>query len=192
MGHLEGREAEMEARRRGFTRKAVGLFVVLLTALAVPATASAGDVTVTATPASLPAPGGMFRFTVSIGQYPDIPGAYRDSYVSKLTDNLWGDISYTGTCSPAHLPYSCSFTDLLTGAPGATLVHAVVATESRDPLGPAYPPLPPYYRSGAATVTLTAPQIPAPHAAPRKKCRKGLVLKKVKTKRGTVRKCVKR
>jgi hypothetical protein len=188
----------MRASGSNFRRRTLGSLGAVLIALVIPAAAPAGVVTVTATPASLPAPGGPFQFTISISQYSPMEtggATYVDSRVNKLTDTDGRDISNVGTCRvPASLPYSCSFTDWLWGAPGAVLSHVVIADESYvQTAGPLRPPCCGYVQVGIAAVTLSAP-VPenTPTVAPRKKCKKGFALKKVKTKHGQRNKCVRK
>jgi hypothetical protein len=166
----------------------MGALAAIIAALAIPASASAGDVTVTAAPTSLPAPGGNFQFTVNVVKQPDSPG-FQDNSVLTLTDSVYGNLNGKGTCvTPAPLPYSCTFTGAFNGVAGATQTNTVNAFQVAI-IGPPGPPSPENYaRTGSATVSLTAPVI----AQPTKKCKKGFHLKKVKTKHGTKKKCVRK
>lgn len=82
----------------------------------------------TATPGSLPAPGGNFTFTVTVNN----TGAEQVS-LTGLVDNVYGNLDGRGTCDvPATISaggsYSCSFVGNFTGVAGATETDTVTAT----------------------------------------------------------------
>jgi hypothetical protein len=163
----------------------------IVAALVIPASASAGDVTVTASPTSLPAPGGNFTFKVDVARIPDSTG-FSDNSVLTLTDSVYGNLNGKGTCVlPASLPYSCTFTGAFNGAAGATQTNTVNAFELAIITIMGNPSPENYARTGSASVSLTAPAV-QPSNGGNKKCKKGSVLKKVKTKHGTKKKCVKK
>jgi hypothetical protein len=165
-----------------------GLLAAIGTALLIPASASAGDVTVTAAPSTLPAPGGNFQFTVNVAKQ-DAPG-FTDNSVLTLTDSVYGNLNGKGSCAlPAALPYSCTFTGAFNGVAGATQTNTVSAFELAIVQTMGGPSPENYARTGSATISLTAPVVTPPK---KKKCKKGFVRKKVKTKDGIKRKCVKK
>ena len=178
----------MQTKDRRFTLRAAGALAAIVAALAIPATASAGDVTVTAAPTSLPAPGGNFTFTVNVAKIPDTP-TFSDNSVLTLTDSVYGNLNGKGSCVlPAPLPYSCTFTGAFNGVAGATQTNTVNAFQLAIVQTMGGPSPENYARTGSATVSLTAPVVQPPP----KKCKKGFVLKKVKTKNGVKKKCVKK
>ena len=74
----------------------------------------------TAAPASLPAPGGSFTFTVVVGN-----GGAEPFTVAALTDDVYGSLWTQGTCNTAvgtvvapAGTYTCSFTGTFTGGGG--------------------------------------------------------------------------
>jgi hypothetical protein len=190
----------MGTSKRGLARSA-GLLLAIATALLIPPAANAAvTVFVTPTPASLPAPGGNVVYTVNVNSSSatqdfcfDCPGGSLES----LSDSVYGDLNGKGTCSvsPTNtkpFPYACTFTAPVTGAAGTVVADAVLAGwVSVHSGGPFFPPDPRAYvrgsAAGAGAVLLTAPAVTPPN-----KCKKGFVLKKVKTKHGTVKKCVKK
>jgi hypothetical protein len=85
----------------------------------------------TATPASLPQPGGQFTFNVVVTNLSNEPVT-----ITSLTDNVYGDLNGRGTCATgatlAAAPgpgntYSCSFTGNFTGVGGAQQTDIVTA-----------------------------------------------------------------
>lgn len=105
-------------------------------------TPPAASLTITPAPATLPEPGGTVQFTVAIAN----TSAAEAVTLSALTDSRYGTLTTVGgavtatTCSvpqtlaPAgqpHATYQCTFTTLLTGAPGA-YANTVLATVSDD------------------------------------------------------------
>jgi hypothetical protein len=176
--------------RKGSPVRSTVALAAVATALVIPASASAGDVTVTASPTSLPAPGGNFTFTVNVAKIPASGSFVDDNSVLTLTDSVYGNLNGKGTCvTPSPLPYSCSFTGAFNGAAGAIQTNTVNAFQLaiiNTGMGPSPEN---YARTGSATVSLTSPVVQNP---PKKKCKKGFVLKKVKTKNGVKKKCVKK
>ncbi len=99
-----------------------------------------------ATPASLPEPGGIFTFAVTVTS----PGG---AELQSLVDDIYGDLDGQGDCSlpqaiPAGGSYSCSFPATFTGDPGETQTDLVAATGVED--GGAR-----FLRYAAATVAIT-------------------------------------
>ena len=83
-----------------------------------------------ATPASLPEPGGLFTFGVTVTS----PGG---AELQSLVDDIYGDLDGQGGCSlpqtiPAGGSYSCSFPATFTGDPGETQTDLVAATGVED------------------------------------------------------------
>ena len=161
------------------------------------ATAAIG-VFVTPTPASLPAPGGNVTYTINVnGGTFDFCIDCIGGAVETLNDSLYGDLNGKGTCSvsslaPKPIPYRCDFTVPVTGAPGTVVTDLVTAGWRSTHTSPPPPGADPTVRGtvvGAGSVSLTAPVVQNP---PKKKCKKGFVLKKVKTKNGVKKKCVKK
>jgi hypothetical protein len=189
----------MQIKDRRFTHRAAGALAAIVTALVIPASASAAvTVFVTPTPASLPAPGGNVTYTINVNSsspafdfcFDCIGGA-----VESLSDTVYGDLNGRGTCavspsSPKPIPYACTFTAPVTGPAGGFVTNAVLAgwvSQHTSPPPPGADPLVHGSAAGAGTVLLTAPAVP-----PKTKCKKGFVLKKVKTKNGVKKKCVKK
>ncbi|MBK8905301.1 MAG: LamG domain-containing protein [Anaerolineaceae bacterium] len=107
-------------------------------------------VTVTADPASIPAPGGLVTFLVEISNT-----SPTDSVViNSLSDQLLGSLDGEGTCSlptASILPggkYECSFTAPVSGVPGDNVSNQVSASGSDDDGNPVSD-------DGVASVTTT-------------------------------------
>ncbi len=97
----------------------------------------------TATPASLPEPGGTFTFNVVVTNLSSEPVT-----IQTLTDNIYGNIATQGTCTTAvgtvlaaspgpGNTYSCSFTGPFTGNAGDSQTDIVTATATDDDGNPA-------------------------------------------------------
>jgi hypothetical protein len=159
--------------------------------IAAPAVGWAMSINVSPSPASLPAPGGTFNFTVTVNAN---PLAFL-SNVNSLTDDRYGNLDGQGTCSVSGLnlrplPYSCTYSGTFTGAAGATQMNTVsgLGTECSDGLVLCLPVL----AAGSAMVSLTDSAPPATSTPPspltttpgttttRKKCKKGRKLVKGK------------
>ncbi|HLX51314.1 MAG TPA: ice-binding family protein [Streptosporangiaceae bacterium] len=104
----------------------------------------------TASPASRPAPGGSFRFTVTVHNT-----STEAVTLTSLTDNVYGDLNGNGTCATggtiaAGQSYTCAFSGQFLGKAGDSQTDTVTAvvTDSRNQTASA---------SGSATVTLTKP-----------------------------------
>ena len=87
-----------------------------------------------ASPASLPAPGGTFTFTVTVTN----TGSERVT-ITALNDDVYGDLRRQGTCPTAHLEvggiYTCAFTGDFTGPANASQTDTVFVTASGFPSG---------------------------------------------------------
>jgi hypothetical protein len=178
--------------------------LAVLAAMAVGLIAPAGanaavTVFVTPTPATLPAPGGNVQYTVNVNSSSAISDFCFDCIggsVDSLVDSVYGDLNGKGTCSvssvtPKPIPYACAFTAPVTGAAGTTVADLLTAGWVSGHTSPPPPPADPNVHGsaqGIGTVSLTAPVMQPPPT----KCKKGFVLKKVKTKHGTKKKCVKK
>ena len=97
----------------------------------------------TATPLTLPAPGGTFTFNVKVTNTSD-----EEVTITELTDDVYGDISTKGTCTdavgtvldpdpdgPGPLlggVYSCSFPGEFTGVAGAEQTDVITVTVEDD------------------------------------------------------------
>jgi uncharacterized repeat protein (TIGR01451 family) len=112
-----------------------------------------------AEPASRPAPGGTFRFSVVV-----VNRSFEPVTVRSLTDNVYGNLNGRGTCAigavvaPNGGAYVCAFDGAFTGPAGATEtdVVTVTATDDDNSLASA---------SAAATVSITSPP-PVPPPTP--------------------------
>jgi hypothetical protein len=113
-----------------------------------PPAAPSITVSKTASPTSRPAPGGSFRFTVTV--HNTSTGALT---LTSLTDNVYGGLNGKGTCATgatiaAGKTYTCTFPGQFHGTAGASQTDTVtaVATDSGGQTATA---------RGSATVTLT-------------------------------------
>lgn len=102
----------------------------------------------TADPTSRPAPGGSFKFTVTVHNT-----SAEAVTLTSLTDNVYGDLNGKGTCATgstiaAGKTYTCTFSGQFHGKAGASQTDTVtaVATDSSHQTATA---------SGSAKVTLT-------------------------------------
>ncbi len=114
----------------------------------------------TASPASLPAPGGDFTFTVVVTNTDNQPTT---AVIDSLSDDVYGNLLTKGTCTdalgkelvpapgPGHT-YTCSFTGSFTGSSGDKQTDTVTATvHDKDNPGDTASAF------GKATVSLTDP-----------------------------------
>ncbi|HEY5197816.1 MAG TPA: hypothetical protein VIJ51_12405, partial [Solirubrobacteraceae bacterium] len=118
-------------------------------------------VTKSASPASLPEPGGTFTFTVTVSN----PSTVDAVKITSLLDNIYGDLSTRAgstcgaligtTLAPGAASPACSFTGVFNGKAGQSQTDVVTATGT-DSNGFSPPPA-----TAHATVTLTpaGPQI---------------------------------
>ena len=152
------------------SRTAVAALIIAVGGLAGVATtaqAAKPKITVdkTASPTSLPEPGGTFTFTVLITNTDNGPGAASAEIVS-LVDDVYGDLAGKGSCTtavgtvltPTPGPgntYTCSFEGTFTGKAKDKQTDTVTATV-RDPLAPGDTTS----AFGKATVELTGPTGP--------------------------------
>jgi hypothetical protein len=118
------------------------------------------SVTKTPTPASLPAPGGPFQFTVVVTNTSN-----EALTLTSLTDNVYGNLSGKGSCALGATlaasggTYTCAFTGNFTGAAGASQTDTVTPVGT-DSLGQTAT------STAQATVTLTpTPATPTPSLA---------------------------
>jgi len=117
-------------------------------------------VTKAASPASLPAPGGTFTFTVTVSN----PSAVDAVKITSLLDNIYGDLATRAgstcggligtTLAPGATSPACSFTGTFTGTSGQSQTDIVTVT-GIDSNGFAAPPA-----TARATVMLTPPVTP--------------------------------
>lgn len=90
-------------------------------------------VTKTATPATLPAPGGSFVFTVDVTNTSPEP-----VQLSRLEDDVYGDLNGQGTCATGGSPIApgeavtCTFPGTFTGSAGEAQTDTVTATVTDD------------------------------------------------------------
>ncbi len=111
-------------------------------------------VTKTPDPVSRPAPGGTFRFTVSVTNT-----SYEPVTITALTDDIYGDLDGRGSCNVGVVlaanggSYSCAFDGDFSGASGASQTDTVTATATDDD-GTTVTAV------AKATVTLTGPGTP--------------------------------
>lgn len=107
----------------------------------------------TASPSSRPAPGGTFRFTVTVTNT-----SPEDVTLSTLTDSVYGDLNGRGSCTTggtvaASASYTCAFSATFTGQAGDSETDVVTATvtDATDQTAS---------DSDNATVTITAAPVP--------------------------------
>lgn len=154
----------MNVVRHPFTAS-LGLCLLLFAAFI--GTAQAGQpkisVTKTASPTSLPAPGGTFTFTVVVTNTDNQPIT---AVIDSLVDDVYGNLSTKGTCTNAvgtelapppgpGSSYTCSFTGNFTGSSGDKQTDTVTATV-HDKAAPGDTAS----SFGKATVSLTDPTGP--------------------------------
>ncbi len=144
-----------------WTGRAGLIGLIGLSVMAMPAHAAPPKITVdkTAAPASRPAPGGSFEFTVVITNT-DTGNNASSAQITNLVDDVYGNLDGRGSCdigavlAPAPNPnstYTCSFSGNFTGAAGDKQTDTVTATV-RDPSSPSDTSS----AFGKATVSLTA------------------------------------
>lgn len=171
-------------RNRSTGRRFLAPLLAVTALLAVPAVSHSAQVTVTPSPATLPEPGGIFQFTVSISNESTM--TFQDHSVLELNDSIYGNLNGKGTCAVNQpLPYTCTFPGGFNGLSGATQTNTVTAglLGIQDPMGIPNPVN--FSKTGSATVSLGP--------AAKKKCGKGKRLKKIKRKGKKPRfKCVKK
>ena len=113
------------------------------------------QVTKSADPTSRPAPGGSFRFTVTVTNT-----GTEEVRITRLVDDIYGDLNGRGSCAigvtlaPNGGSYRCAFDGEFRGQAGASQTDTVTATAVDNDNTPVT-------ASAKATVTLT----PAGHAA---------------------------
>jgi Ca2+-binding RTX toxin-like protein len=136
------------------------LAVACLAVTALPALAAKPKIQVdkTASPTSLPAPGGSFTFTVVVTNT-DAGMAASSAETTGLTDDIYGDLNGKGSCAIGSTiapggTYTCSFAGSFAGQRGDKQTDTVTATV-RDPLNVADSAT----ASGKATVRITAPPV---------------------------------
>jgi|GEM_PF-1329794 len=94
-------------------------------------------VTKTASPTSLPEPGGTVDFTVRV----DNTSAVDDVTINSLTDTIHGNLDGQGACSVPQVItvggfYECTFSASVTGTPGYSETDTVTASGTDDDGGP--------------------------------------------------------
>ena len=109
-------------------------------------------VTKTATPTTLPEPGGIAAFTVRV----DNTSPISVINLTSLVDNIYGNLNGQGTCSvpqniPAGASYECTFNGAVTGNPGTTHTD-IVAASGTDNTGKTV--------TGSDTATVTITNVP--------------------------------
>ena len=95
--------------------------------------AAAIQVTKTATPTSLPEPGGNATFAVEVKNLSGVDSVT----ITSLTDDIYGNLDGKGTCDvPQTLApgatYSCSFSGAVSGNPGSSHTDVVTASGKDD------------------------------------------------------------
>lgn len=150
--------------------------VVVMASLAICAAcampARGTELSFSASPTSLPPPGGSVTYRLDIAKSP--PPVITE-HINRVTDSVVGEIypANRGFCSfPGSIMLSCIYTVPFTGVAGDVRTDTVTVTSSGDKSSPSPDfPFGPYtaVRQAVATVTLT-PAAAAPAA--RKKCKR--------------------